>query len=293
LISVRALRLFFSTNLAAPAQVNARREWRILGVFWLLALLAWAAITILAWHSERSLGKASVITGYALFAVVLALGFLKLRKRLLVLPLGTVRQWMLGHVVLGVIGVILYFQHTRTVWPDGLYEQAIAAVFYVVTLSGLAGYVLQRILPHRLVDLEGEVIYERIPAEVAALREEIEEMILKAVTELGSDTLGRYYTESLEWFFWRPRFLVAHLVGSGRSAGWIRGRITALRRYLNDGERVYLARIEEIALRKSRLDAHFAFQSVLKLWLFIHVPASVLLVLLACWHLLVVNIYAR
>jgi hypothetical protein len=195
--------------------------------------------------------------------------------------------------VLGVIGVILYFQHTRTVWPDGLYEQAIAAVFYVVTLSGLAGYVLQRILPHRLVDLEGEVIYERIPAEVAALREEIEEMILKAVTELGSDTLGRYYTESLEWFFWRPRFLVAHLVGSGRSAGWIRGRITALRRYLNDGERVYLARIEEIALRKSRLDAHFAFQSVLKLWLFIHVPASVLLVLLACWHLLVVNIYAR
>ena len=265
----------------------------MLGIFWLLALLVWAAITLLAWHSERSLGKASVITGYALFAVVLALGFLKVRKRLLVLPLGTVRQWMLGHVVLGVMGVILYFQHTGTIWPGGVYEQVIAAVFYVVTLSGIGGYALQRILPHRLVDLEGEVIYERIPAEVAALRDEIEELILKAVTELGSDTLGRYYTESLEWFFWRPRFLVAHLVGSGRSTGWIRGRITALKRYLNDGERAYLARIEEIALRKSRLDAHYAFQSALKLWLFIHVPASVLLVLLACWHLLVVNIYAR
>lgn len=290
---MRALRSLISANLASPAEANARREWQVLGLFWLLALLAWAAITILAWHSERSLGKASVVTGYALFAVVLALGFFKVRKRLLVLPLGTVRQWMLGHVVLGVMGVILYFQHTRTVWPDGFYEQAIAAVFYIVTLSGMAGYALQRILPHRLVDLEGEVIYERIPAEVATLREEIEELILKAVTELRSDTLGRYYTESLEWFFWRPRFLVAHLVGSGRSAAWIRGRITALRRYLNDGEREYLARIEEIALRKSRLDAHYAFQSVLKLWLFIHVPASVLLVLLACWHLLVVNIYAR
>ena len=127
-----------------------------------------------------------------------------------------------------------------------------------MTLSGIVGYVLQRILPHRLADLEGEVIYERIPNELAALREQIEDLILKAVKELGSDTLGRYYTESLEWFFWRPRFLLGHLVGSGRSASWIRGRITALRRYLNEGERAYLGRIEEIALQKSRLDAHFA-----------------------------------
>ena len=51
--------------------------------------------------------------------------------------------------------------------------------------------------------------------------------------------------------------------------------------------------IETIALKKSRLDAHYAMQSVLKFWLFFHVPAAVLLVLLACWHLLVVNIYSR
>ena len=280
-------------NRAVAARPDAWRTWRTLGIFWLVALLAWAGVTALAWHAERSLGKASVITGYALFAVILALAFFKARKRLLVLPLGTVRDWMLGHVVLGFLSVLLYFQHTGTLWPGGHYEQAIAIVFYAVAVSGIAGYALQRVLPHRLADLEGEVIYERIPAEVAALREEIEELIFKAVKELGSDTLGRYYTESLEWFFWRPRFLAAHLLGSGRSVGWIRGRITALRRYLNDGEREYLARIEEIALRKNRLDAHYALQSVLKFWLFLHVPASVLLVLLGCWHLLVVNIYAR
>ena len=280
-------------NPAVAARPDAWSTWRTLGIFWLVALLAWAGVTTLAWHAERSLGKASVITGYALFAVILALAFFKARKRLLVLPLGTVRDWMLGHVVLGFLSVMLYFQHTGTLWPGGRYEQAIAIVFYAVAVSGIAGYALQRVLPHRLADLEGEVIYERIPAEVAALREEVEELILKAVKELGSDTLGRYYTESLEWFFWRPRFLTAHLLGSGRSVGWIRGRITALRRYLNDGERAYLARIEEIALRKNRLDAHYALQSVLKFWLFLHVPASVLLVLLGCWHLLVVNIYAR
>lgn len=283
---------------ASPDPVKARRfeslrAWRTLAVFWLVAVIVWAAVTALAWHTERSLGKASVVTGYALFAVILSLAFFKVRKRLLVLPLGTVRDWMLGHVVLGVLSVALYFQHAGGVWPEGRYEQVIALVFYVVTVSGIVGYLLQRILPHRLADIEGEVIYERIPAELDALRWQIEELILTAVKELGSDTLGRYYTESLEWFFWRPRFFMAHLVGSGRSSSWIRSRISALRRYLNDGERAYLGRIQELALKKNTLDAHYALQSVLKFWLFFHVPAAVLLVLLACWHLLVVNIYAR
>jgi hypothetical protein len=277
----------------ARSRVQARRAWRMLGSFWLSALLVWIGVSALAWHAERSLGKASIVTGYALFAVIISLAFFKARKRLLVLPLGTVREWMLGHVVLGVLGIVLFLQHVGSLWPGGRYEQAIAAAFYLATASGIVGYALQRILPHRLAHLDNEVIYERIPAEIAALRAQAEALILKAVQELGSDTLGRYYSESLEWFFWRPRFLVGHLLGSGRSASWIRGRITALRRYLNDGEQAYLARIEGLALQKSHLDAHYALQGVLKLWLFVHVPASVLLVLLACWHLLVVNIYAR
>ena len=272
---------------------KALRSWRRLGIFWLVALVAWLIVTVLAWHAERSLGSASTITGYALFVVVLSLSFLKVRKYLLVLPLGTVHDWLRVHVILGVVGVVLYFQHSGSLWPNGRYEQMIAIVFYGLTLSGIVGYLLQRVLPGRLADLGGETIYERIPSEVADLREQVEQLILKAVKELDSDTLGRYYTESLEWFFWKPRFLAGHLLGSGRSASWIRGRITALRRYLSDPERVYLDQIEALALRKSRLDAHYALQSMLKVWLFIHVPAALLLVLLACWHLLVVNIYAR
>ncbi len=290
---MRELTILAGTDPAAARRAELRRAWRLLGVFWLLAFVLWLAVTLLAWHAERSLGKASVITGYALFAVILSLGFFKVRKRLLVLPLGTVREWMLGHVVLGTLSVPLYFQHTGGLWPEGRYEQVIALAFYTVTLTGIAGYALQRLLPRRLADIEGEVIYERIPGEIAMLRDEVEALVLKAVRELGSDTLGRYYEESLEWYFWRPRFLIGHVLGSGRSASWIRGRITALRRYLNEGERAYLLQIEQLALRKSRLDAHYALQSVLKFWLFVHVPAAVLLVLLACWHLLVVNIYAR
>lgn len=290
---MREIRILAGIDPATAHRGEIRRAWRTLGIFWGVALIAWLLVTALAWHAERSLGNASIVTGYALYAVIISLGLFKVRKRLLVLPLGTVREWMLAHLVLGAVSIPLYFQHTGSLWPDGRYEQALALAFYFVTLSGIAGYILQRLLPRRLADLEGEYIYERIPNELASLREEVEELVLKAVRELGSDTLGRYYTESLEWFFWRPRFLLGHIVGSGRSSSWIRSRITALRRYLSDREREYLVQIEAIALRKSRVDGHYALQSVLKFWLFIHVPAAVLVVLLASWHLLVVNIYAR
>jgi hypothetical protein len=266
-------------------------SWRQHALFWGLGLGGWLLIAGTALRAERTLHDGSLVTGYALFALMLALGVFNLRKRLLVLALGTARAWMNAHLVLGAVAVPLYFQHAGGLWPGGFYEQAIAVCFYTVMLSGIAGYAFERLLPTRLVHLESEMIYERIPSEIAALRERAQELVVKAVQETGSDTLGRYYAESLDWFFWRPRFRLSHTVGSLRSARWIRGHITALRRYLNDAERKVLDEIEQLALRKDQLDAHYALQSLLKLWLFVHVPAAVLLLGLACWHLLVVHIY--
>jgi hypothetical protein len=261
-------------------------------LYWGVGLGAWLALAGAALRAERSLRDGSLITGYALFALMLALALFKLRKRLIVLPLGTIRAWMSAHWVLGVIAVPLYFQHTGSLWPEGFYERALAACFYVAMLSGIAGYALERLLPRRLTHLELEVVYERIPTEIAALRARAEALIVSAAVDTGSDTLGRYYGESLDWFFRRPRFLLSHALGSGRGARWVRAHAAALRRYLNDAERRVLEEIERLALRKAQLDAHYALQGVLKLWLFVHVPAAVLVIALSCWHLLVVHIYA-
>jgi hypothetical protein len=267
-------------------------SWRQQAAYWGVGVGAWLAVAGAALHAERTLRDGSLITGYALFGLVLALALFNLRKRFIVLPLGTVRAWMSAHLVLGAIAVPLYFQHAGSLWPEGFYERALAASFYVVMASGAAGYALERLLPLRLTHLEFEVVYERIPTEIAALVERAEALVEKAARDTGSDTLGRYYTESLHWFFRRPRFLLSHLFGSGRSARWVRAHAQAARRYLNDAERGVLDQIEQLALRKAQLDAHYALQSVLKLWLFVHVPGAVFLVGLACWHLLVVHVYA-
>jgi hypothetical protein len=159
-------------------------------------------------------------------------------------------------------------------------------------LSAIVGIIFQRIYPRRLIDLGSQVIYERIPTELANLREEAEALVLQAVRETSSDTVGRYYAESFQWFFQKPRFVLSHLLGTGRSLGWIHMRVKVLDRFLNQTEREFMHKLEAIAIRKNGLDAHYAMQGALKLWLFVHVPSAILLVLLACWHLIVVNIYS-
>jgi len=270
---------------------RASRAWLQLALFWALGVAGWLVVALIALRAERSLHQGAVVTGYVLFAMMLALGLFNLKKRLVALPFGTARAWMSAHLVIGTVSVPLYLQHTGTLWPGGYYERAIALAFYIVMLSGAAGYVLQRLLPRRLAHLDMEVIYERIPGEIFALRERVEGLVLKGVQDAGSDTLGRYYLESLQWFFRRPRFFLSHLFGSGRAPRWVRGHVSALRRYLNETERGVLDEFEKLALRKNVLDAHYALQSVLKRWLLVHVPAAVLLVALVLWHLLVVNIY--
>jgi hypothetical protein len=268
------------------------RQWAQLALFWAIGIAGWLLVAFAALRAERSLREGAVVTGYALLAMMLALVMFNLKKRLVALPLGTTRAWMVAHLVIGTISLPLYLQHAGGFWPGGRYEQAIALCFYTAMLSGIVGYILQRLLPRRLTHLEGEVIYERIAGEVFALRERVEALVLKGVRDAGSDTLGRYYLESLHWFFRRPRFFMSHLFGSARGARWIRGHVDALRRYLDETERSALDQIESLALRKDQLDAHYALQSVLKLWLFVHIPAAVLLIVLAFWHLLVVNIYS-
>lgn len=266
--------------------------WRELVVFWVVGLALWLLVAAAALRAERTLGDPALITGYALFALMIVLGLFNWRKRVLVLPLGTVRQWMIAHGVLGVVAMPLYWQHTGSLWPTGFYEQALALFFYLTMLSGVLGWFIERLLPRRLSDLGAEVIYERIPTELHEVRLRAEALVVEGVAQTGSSTLGRYYSESLHWYFRRPRFLLSHLVGAARGARWIGGHIGALRRYLNEDERAVLDRIEVLALRKNHLDAHYALQSLLKLWLFVHVPGAVLLIALACWHLLAVNVYA-
>ena len=240
-----------------------------------------------------NLSDASFVTGWILLATMISLGVFNIRKRMSALPLGRAAYWLTLHVVLGFFAVGAFLVHTNYVWPTGAYEQLLAGLFWLTAISGILGWLYQRVTPRRLSRIGYEVIFERVPAEIAHLREKAEAAALDAIGSSGQPTLGRFYSESLDWFFQRPRFAVSHLLGTGAADHWLEQRIFAVRRLLGSNELKALDEIEKIARLKISVDTHYAIQRSLKLWVFAHVLLTSATLSLSVWHLILVHVYAR
>jgi hypothetical protein len=250
---------------------------------------------IIAWYSRvtwMQLGNPAIVTGYALFALMISLGFFNMRKRLSMVPIGRSSLWLVFHVAAGLLAIALFWLHTKTLWPTGTYERVLALLFYLVSLTGIFGYIILRALPRRLTQTGIEVIYERIPAELGEIREKVEALTFECTEKSGSDTVAQHYIGTLNWFFRRPRFGLSHLVGGDAAGHWLRGPGSAARRYLNNVEKEYFDQILELAALKTQVDRHYACQDMMKKWLLVHVPLSMAVILVSVWHLLLVNVYA-
>jgi hypothetical protein len=258
---------------------------------WLLAAVFFCFLALWANHSRDALGNPALVTGWWLFALLVLLGAFNARKKLSMLPLGNASTWLRIHVVSGMLVIALFWLHTRTLWPSGFYERALALSFYLVSVSGIIGLLLQKALPRRLSHTGVEIIYERIPGELANLRAQAEAIVLECTQAAGRDTLGRHYLETLDWFFRRPRFLRSHMLGGKHARAWQRDQCVAVRRYLDEREVTFLDRLAALAEYKVDIDFHYAAQTIMKVWLFVHMPLAVATLLLAGWHILLIHIY--
>ena len=255
----------------------------LLGVPWL-----WSS------QARRTLGDPAVITGWWLFGVFVLLGAFNARKKLSVLPLGRASAWLRLHVAGGFLAIALFWLHTRSLWPTGAHRQALAGAFYLLSASGIVGWLLQRTYPRQLADTGLEIIYEHIPAEIARLRNAADQLVLDTTRDAGNDTLTRHYMETLHWFFRRPRFFVNHAFFGGKHArAWVRQQCGVVRPYLGAVERERLERLAALAEEKLQIDFHHAAQSIMKRWLLVHLPLAAVTTILVVWHVLLVHAYGR
>ena len=253
-----------------------------------LGCLLFAATAGLAWALDFSLRvrlrRAELVTGLALFAVILLLTLFNARKKLPFLRLLRASTWMQIHIYVGLLSCILFGLHTGWRIPKGAFELALAVLFYLGSASGLVGLALSRWLPSRLTVQGENVIFERIPALRAAVRREVEEMVVESVAKSQSSTIADFYEARLRRYFSRPRFLLYHLVGYGKPRHELLAEAQALDRYLNADERGILGRIVEKIQAKDDLDLQAARQGLLKGWLFVHIPLTYSMILLAAVH---------
>jgi hypothetical protein len=228
------------------------------------------------------------LTGWALMGLMVYLTVFNLRKKFAFLPLVNTGAWLQVHVYVGFITAFVFFLHLRWRVPNGMLEVLLATLFVAVTLSGILGWWLSRVLPARMTAVGGEVPFEEIPIVLRSLRKRAEGLVLQGIPAAKASTLAEFYAGRLADFFAAPANFQAHLFGSRRPLNRLLGQMTEVRRFLGNEEKVGLEQLTVLVRQKDALDFHRASQIILKGWLFVHIPLTYGLLVFSVVHIVLV-----
>ncbi|MEO6876232.1 MAG: hypothetical protein ABI222_15550 [Opitutaceae bacterium] len=252
--------------------------------WWLGTAVVAAALLLAVSIVRTALRPAATYTGLALFALVVGLSLFNARKKIPFFPLARASTWMQVHIYAGWLAVLLFCLHTNFRWPQGGFEQLLAGVFLLVAVSGVVGLALTRRLPELLTRSGEALTFERIPEFRAEIRRSVESLVAVADRESVSSTMGDFYLNHLMAYInWRPG-LFLHLGMRQRRYREIVAALGSLERYSNPREKEVAAELREWIEAKRNLDTQLFGQRLLKLWLFVHIPASFSLLLLGLVH---------
>ena len=257
-----------------------------------LTFAAAALLYGLDWVFGTSFRDPRFLSGWTLCAGIVLLVLYNVRKKLPMLRLGRAAIWMQAHLYVGYFVILAFALHTSFALPDTAFEWALWIMFVLVALSGLIGAFLTKNVPPILEMRSERVLFQRIPAFRSQLAREAEELAIHSIDHSASLTISNLYAETLHDYFNRVRNVAAHLRNSSRPLNRILDELQKLERYLDEQGRETLAKIRDLVVAKDNLDFHYANQGALKVWLFVHVPATYGLVVLIVAHVAVVYAYS-
>ena len=150
---------------------SARRRANLAVTVVLLAL-SWLVLAVL----DVVLYDTAFLSGWTLAGLLVFLSAFNTRKKLPFLAIGTGASGLQFHIYAGIFSAVLFCYHVEFRIPNGALEITLAVLFMIVSASGVVGLVLTRTLPSRLTTRGETVLFDRIPALIAELRQETEDL---------------------------------------------------------------------------------------------------------------------
>lgn len=213
-------------------------------------------------------------SGWTLFACIAVMMLLGWRKKVVILPFGRVRFWLLVHYYVGFLAVAVFAVHSRLQLPGSLLHWMLWGLFTLVSLSGVAGAMISKIVPPRL-EAQGErILFDRIPLFRAQVAEQAEAIARESVQDGNTRSIAKIYAGTLSDYFAGPRNTLAHLAASKVPLARLLGQLSAIERYLDEAGKARLHKMRELVEAKSNLDFHYSHGGLMRLWLFLHIPAT-------------------
>jgi hypothetical protein len=267
---------------------SGHRKW-----FAATAVLALAAVGLYAWVSwatPGSLTGGSLVGmwyGLAGAALMVYAGLLSLLRRV---PswwwVGSRKLWLKGHIWLGLLSGVLILCHSGFRWGGPL-ERVLWVVVVLTLATGVAGLLLQQVLPHLLTTrIAAEAPYEQIPHLCAVLRRKADALVdrVKADAKLSEEQKARldeFYTGEVRPFL-APRFARSSPLAHPLQAETVFSRARAAPGM--PAVKETLAELAAFCEERRQLGEQERLHLWLHGWLLAHVPLSVILLVLGLAH---------
>lgn len=268
------------------------------GPFWRLVFFVLTAVTVgsYLWYQNREFphggSPVGLIYGIAGFLLILLLLYFGVRKRTYRSQLGTVHGWLQGHIYLGLLAFIVLLCHTGGRFNDRV-AVATFVVVGIVVFSGVFGALLYVTIPRMLTEVESNLTAQEISDQLNQLAKSM------ARTASGkSAPFQRIYdglmAETKPGGLAGWRIIVS---GLGRQKKRIPGDWAKLLGMVGKQEQDDLRQMLVISRQRKELLIRLIFQqrykNILDFWLYLHIPFSIALIVLAVAHVVAVFYYGK
>jgi len=249
-----------------------------------VACLGFALFFLANVRYDTALRDSQYFNGWMLLSCIAVMMVLTIRKRVVILPFGRVRRWLLIHYYLGFATVAIFLVHTRFELPNSPLEWLLWCLFVLVAVSGLFGALISKIMPPRLEARGERILFERIPVFRNQLASEAQALARDSVRDGDTASIAKLYVDILANFFAGPRNMLAHLHSSNVPLARILSELHSVERYLDDAGKQRLSKMRELVEAKNNLDIQYANTLLMRIWLFFHIPPTYALLVFAAVH---------
>lgn len=248
-------------------------------------------VGVALWACTQAMRDTSYVTGWTLFGMILFLGAYNVRKKLTYPPFFKSSTWLQLHLYVALLTAVVFLFHIGFRVPNGMIEVGLALLYVGTFLSGVIGLILTRSIPKRLAVRGPEVLFERIGMLRSELRQRAEDLAVNSVEQTNATTLSDFYAARLAGYFAKPQHVSLHLMQSRKPLHDLLGELEAIERYLSDTERGMAQELGDLIETKDGLDYHYAMQGALKVWLFVHVPLTYMLISVGVVHVYLIHVF--
>ncbi|EMI40773.1 hypothetical protein [Rhodopirellula sp. SWK7] len=263
------------------------RRRRVVAAAIVAVSLALVAGLVSVMHS--ALLHTGVMTGWMLMSCLILLILIGVRRRIPVLPLGTMSVWTQVHIYTGVFAMGVFAMHVPAVLhgrliASGYLEGSLSGLFLLVSGSGVYGLIASRRIPWRLTNVGEQVRMDQIPWYREQIARSVSQEVQALTNPASIAVIGEFHRRYLSRYIGGKPSLSYLLVPTSVRRRRVLAGLVELNRYLEEEGCRVCGRLAALVRRRDDLDYQYALQLRLRVWVMFHSTASIALVVMAIIH---------